>query len=96
MKVLYETPWIYGLKKSADGIWDNGNIIDCGEGKKYSCKVTFQAADGDKYKVDTLIMRGSLGPVGRNQFWRRPDSECIKILKTRARGITDFIEMIEK
>ena len=96
MKVLYDTPWIFGLEKKSEGVWENGIIIDCGEGKKYNCKVTFAPADGKKYKVDTLIMRGSIGPIGVNQLWLRPDDEVVKTLKVRARGITDFIDMIEK
>jgi len=95
MKVLYDTPWIYGLKKVGEGSWDNGFIIDSGEGKKYNCKITFQPADGDKYKSDTLVMRGSIGPIGRSQFWRRPDSNTISTLKIQAKGITDFIDMLE-
>jgi len=78
MKIIKETPWIFALKKTASGVWEKGNIIDCGEGKMYSCKVTFTPADGGKFKVDTLIMRGSIGPLGRNQFWRRPDAEILK------------------
>lgn len=72
MKVLKETPWIFGLKKTAPGVWEGGNIIDCGAGKMYNCKVTFAPADGKKFKADTLIMRGSIGPLGRNQYWLRP------------------------
>ena len=78
MKVIKETPWIFGLKKTALGVWDGGNIIDCGEGKMYNCKVTFTPADGKKFKADTLVMRGSIGPLGRNQFWRRPAQDSIK------------------
>ena len=90
MKVLNETPWIYGLSKTAEGVWDNGSIIDCGEGKKYSCKVTFAPADGKKYKTDTLIMRGSIGPVGRSQLWRRPDAEIMETLKSQLMVYTDY------
>ena len=80
MKVLRETPWIFGLKKTAQGVWDGGSIIDCGEGKMYNCKVTFVPAGG-KYKADTLIMRGSIGPLGRNQFWLRPDNSLLEKIK---------------
>lgn len=85
MKILHETPWIFGLKKTADGLWDNGNIIDCGEGKIYNCKVTFCPADGKKFKADTLVMRGSIGPLGRNQFWLRPDGRIMEEIKKNAR-----------
>lgn len=80
MKVLRETPWIFGLKKTAQGVWDGGSIIDCGEGKMYNCKVTFVPAGG-KYKADTLIMRGSIGPLGRNQFWLRPTPDLLEKVK---------------
>ncbi|MBO7124025.1 MAG: DUF2147 domain-containing protein [Treponema sp.] len=85
MKVLHETPWIFGLKKTSHGVWDGGNIIDCGEGKIYNCKVTFTPADGKKFKKDTLVMRGSIGPLGRNQFWLRPDSQVMESINKNKR-----------
>ena len=90
MKILNETPWIYGLSKNSDGVWENGTIIDCSEGKKYSCKITFTPADGKKQKTDTLILRGSIGPVGRSQIWRRPDAEVIEALKSQKQMFTDY------
>lgn len=63
------TPWIYNMKKVSEGKWAKGHIIDPGDGSKYACTITFHAADGKKYKVDTLEMRGSIGPFGRSQFW---------------------------
>ena len=65
------TQWIWGLKKKSAGNWEKGSIIDPGSGDKYACKVTFHAADGKKYKVDTLEMRGSIGPFGRSQYWQK-------------------------
>jgi uncharacterized protein (DUF2147 family) len=38
----------------------------------YKCKIVFHAADGDRYKVDTLEIRGEIGlGIGRSQFWQR-------------------------
>ena len=66
------TIWIFGLVPDGKpGQWKNGNVIDPGDGKMYGCKITFHAADGGKFKVDTLEMRGTVGPLGRSQFWRR-------------------------
>jgi uncharacterized protein (DUF2147 family) len=69
------TPWIFGLTKSAEGQWKGGNIIDPESGNMYSCKITFRVADGKKYRVDTLEMRGEIGlGIGRSQFWTRTDA----------------------
>ena len=65
------TTWIFGLvPDGAEGKWKDGNVIDPGEGKMYGCKITFHAAGG-KFTADTLEMRGTIGPLGRSQFWRR-------------------------
>jgi uncharacterized protein (DUF2147 family) len=37
----------------------------------YGAQVTFHAADGNRYKTDTLEMRGTVGPFGRSQFWKK-------------------------
>jgi len=67
---VVNTPFIYGLKMKAPGQWEGGNIIDPKEGKLYQCKIIFHAADGSKYKADTLEMRGEIGlGIGRSQFW---------------------------
>lgn len=65
------TKWIWGCQKSSEGKWKGGNIIDAGSGSKYTCTITFHAADGKKYTVDTLEMRGSIGPIGRSQYWQK-------------------------
>ena len=64
------TTWIWDLTKNAEGKWSGGDIIDPGDGKRYKCRITFHKADGKKYKVDTLEMRGEVGPFGRSQFWK--------------------------
>ena len=33
--------------------------------------VNMSLRDGKKYKVDTLEMRGSIGPFGRSQYWKK-------------------------
>ena len=64
------TTWIFGLAQDkTPGRWSGGNVIDPDDGKMYGCKVTFHPAGG-KYKTDTLEMRGTIGPLGRSQFWR--------------------------
>lgn len=64
------TSWIWDLSKDGEGKWSNGYIIDPNDGKRYKCKITFHKADGKKYKVDTLEMRGEVGPFGRSQYWK--------------------------
>lgn len=70
MKLL-GTPFIFGLSKISDGKWEKGSIIDPNDGKMYACSITIHEADGGKFKETTLEMRGSLGPFGRSQFWKK-------------------------
>jgi uncharacterized protein (DUF2147 family) len=70
------TPWIFGLSPDKAGQWSGGNVIDPSDGNMYKCKITFHAADGGKYKADTLEMRGEVGlGIGRSQFWRKATRE---------------------
>jgi len=69
---VVNTPWIYGLKRNKPGEWSGGTIIDPSNGSHYRCKIAFHAADGTRYKVDTLEMRGEIGfGIGRSQFWQK-------------------------
>jgi uncharacterized protein (DUF2147 family) len=74
MKVI-GPPWIFGLKEDKSGQWSGGNVIDPQDGKLYGCKVTFRPADGKKFPVDALEMRGTIGPFGRSQFWKKSTQE---------------------
>jgi uncharacterized protein (DUF2147 family) len=75
MKVV-GTPWIFGLSLEKPGQWTGGNVIDPADGNMYKCKITFRAADGAKYKTDTLEMRGEIGlGIGRSQYWRKATRE---------------------
>jgi uncharacterized protein (DUF2147 family) len=69
------TIWLWGLSMNRSGQWSGGNIIDPDSGNMYGARVTFRAADGNRYKTDTLEMRGSIGPLGRSQFWSRATRE---------------------
>lgn len=83
---LTGTPFIYGLKPKSSGQWEGGRIIDPKDGKNYQCKITFRAADGKKYKVDTLEMRGEIGlGIGRSQFWERTTEAEIEVLRAKPR-----------
>jgi len=65
------TIWIFGLVPAAQpGQWKDGNIVDPDSGSMYGCKITFHPTGG-KFKTDTLEMRGTIGPIGRSQFWRK-------------------------
>lgn len=69
MNVVGST-WIYGLSMDKPGQWSGGNVIDPDSGNLYKCKITFHPADGKRYKVDTLEMRGEIGlGIGRSQYW---------------------------
>lgn len=81
---LFGTPFIYGLKKDeASGIWSGGYIINPDTGTLYRCTITFHAADGKKFKKDTLEMYGMLKNVniGISQYWpsgTKEEAEGIK------------------
>ncbi|MDR2485456.1 MAG: DUF2147 domain-containing protein [Treponema sp.] len=66
------TPWIFGLTMDRAGQWSRGNVINAEDGAMYKCKITYRAADGKKYRTDTLEMRGEIGlGIGRSQFWQK-------------------------
>lgn len=78
---VVNTPFIFNLKNLGTGKWGKGNIIDPGNGSMYTCTMTFHAADGGKYKKDTLEMKGSIGPIGRSQYWLKTSKEEAETLK---------------
>jgi len=70
------TPWVFGLSMNSPGNWSGGNVIDPDKGSMYKCKITFRPQDGNKYKTDTLEMRGEIGlGIGRSQYWKRSTRE---------------------
>ena len=70
------TTWIFSLIPDGQpGQWRGGSVVDPTDGSMYGCKITFHPADGKKYKSDTLEMRGTIGPFGRSQFWKRATRE---------------------
>ncbi len=71
------TPWIYGMKKDAEGKWSGGKVVDPQSGSRYKCKITFhKAGESKKYPIDTLEMRGELGAgIGRSQYWKSATKE---------------------
>lgn len=81
---VINTPFIFGLKMKTPGQWEGGNIIDPKDGKLYQCKITFRPADGKKYAVDTLEMRGEIGlGIGRSQYWERTTEPEIAGMKKK-------------
>ena len=72
-------PWIFGLTRRAEGDWRGGNIIDPSDGRMWGCRITFRPVgsriDGRTTTVDMLEVRGTFGPFGRSQYWRRTDQE---------------------
>lgn len=79
-----DTPLIYRLTKIADGVWKNGYIIDARNGKRWSCDIIFHEADGKKFKVKTLEMRGGLGLIKVSQFWESTTVEEANTLILKA------------
>ena len=84
---LAGTPFIFGLVKKSNGVWENGNIIDPNDGKMYGCKINFLPA-GSKVgnrtlQVDTLEVRGTIGPFGRSQYWNKTDQQTANSLWPR-------------
>jgi len=45
--------------------WDKGKILDPKKGKVYSSHISWDA------EKQQLLVRGKIGPFGRNQFWLR-------------------------
>ena len=76
------TPWIFSLSMDRPGNWSGGQIIDPNDGKIYKCKITFRQMDGNKYKTDTLEMRGEIGlGIGKSQFWQKATREQASALR---------------
>lgn len=76
------TPWIFGMKKEAEGQWKGGNIIDPGSGKMYGCVIKYLNT-GDKNKsytakAPTLAMAGTVGPIQVFQYWVQATEADIK------------------
>jgi uncharacterized protein (DUF2147 family) len=70
------TIWIFGLVPDRRGReWEDGHIIDINDGSMYGCKITHHPPDGKDFPVETLEVRGTRGPFGRSQFWRRVSKE---------------------
>ncbi len=56
----------------ADGEeWKGGRILDPDNGKIYKAKMSLDEDEDEDGAV--LLVRGSLGPFGRTQVWRRRD-----------------------
>ncbi|MDR2186070.1 MAG: DUF2147 domain-containing protein [Treponema sp.] len=72
------TTWIFGLSLHRTGEWRGGNIINPEDGSMYGCRITYHPADGGRYKEDTLEVRGTIGPIGRSQYWRRLTREWLR------------------
>jgi uncharacterized protein (DUF2147 family) len=52
--------------KLKNGYYQSGEILDPEKGKWYGCKLWLK--DGD---ANTLVVRGSVGPFYRTQYWYR-------------------------
>jgi uncharacterized protein (DUF2147 family) len=52
--------------KLAEGYYQGGNILNPQGGNWFSCKIWLK--DGDP---NTLVVRGSLGPIYKTQYWSR-------------------------
>lgn len=93
---LVGTPFIYNLIKKSEGSWYKGYIINPANGKHYNCKIIFRKADGKKYKVDTLEMRGEIGlGIGRSQYWLKTTQDEADELIKNNKPEGDYIKATE-
>jgi len=69
------TPWIFGLRRKDSGRWTDGSIIDPNDGNVYKCEIMHHPADGKKFPVETLELRGKVFVFSRSQYWRRASLE---------------------
>lgn len=51
---------------SREGYWQSGRILDPEKGKWYNCKMWLKEGD-----PNVLVVRGSVGPFYRTQYWYR-------------------------
>lgn len=67
-----KTPLVFNLRKVSDGVWEDGHIIDARNGRMYTCNISYQKADGKKFKVDSLAVRGEIGfGIGMTIYWEK-------------------------
>ncbi|GHT57231.1 hypothetical protein FACS1894109_08740 [Spirochaetia bacterium] len=59
-----------GSPPDKPGQWSGSTIIP-DNGMLFKCKMTYHPADGNKYKVETLEMRGQIGIMGNSLFYKR-------------------------
>ena len=60
---------VWGMKKDG-AAWEGGKILDPNKGKVYSCKMWLENGN--------LMVRGKIGPFGRNQTWKKNTDESLK------------------
>ncbi len=70
-RTVLHTPWIYNMSRRSEGDWRGGYIIDPNDGRRYRSDVKFHKADGNKYQVDTLEVKGKILFFSRSQYWER-------------------------
>ena len=76
------TPWIFDLALDRPGVWSGGHIIDPDKGSMYKCRITYRPRDGNRFKADTLEMRGEIGlGIGRSQYWQKSSREEASALR---------------
>lgn len=70
------TPWMFGLRLKQTGEWVDGYVINPEDGNMFKLKVTYHPADGKKFMVDALEVRGEIGlGIGMSQYWRKASRE---------------------
>ncbi|MDR1894759.1 MAG: DUF2147 domain-containing protein [Spirochaetales bacterium] len=66
------TPWIFGLRMTRRGYWEDGHVINPENGSIYKCKLIYHPADGGRFKEEALEIRGEIGlGIGGSQYWQR-------------------------
>ncbi|GHV55221.1 hypothetical protein AGMMS49579_17520 [Spirochaetia bacterium] len=68
--VVSESPVNFSLTMDKPGQW-SGSMVIPNNGMLFKCRFIYHPADGNKYKVETLEMRGQIGIMGSSLSFTR-------------------------
>jgi uncharacterized protein (DUF2147 family) len=68
--VVAGSPVNFDLTIDKPGQW-SGSMIIPNNGILFKCRITYHPADGNRYKVETLEVRGQIGIIGNSLFYTR-------------------------
>jgi uncharacterized protein (DUF2147 family) len=64
------SPLNIALTMDKPGQWSGSTVVP-NNGILFKCRITYHLADGKKYKVETLEVRGQIGIMGNSLFYKR-------------------------